>query len=169
MEHTEIATTALCLAACATDLRTSRIPNVLTFGATALAFGFHSLDGGQALAGSLVGWLVGFALFVPFAALGGRGGGDVKLLAAVGAWLGPWAVLGVALYSSLAGGVLALAVAFGHGYARQALANVVRLLRYWGQGGLRPLPDLTLAHRDALRLPYAVPIAVGLGVRLWLA
>ena len=62
------------------------------------------------------GWLLGIALFFPFFALGGLGGGDVKLLGALGAWLGPTAVFHVGLYSAIAGGVMASLVAFRAGY-----------------------------------------------------
>ena len=43
------------------------------------------------------GWLLGAALFFLIFALRGMGAGDVKLLAAVGAWLGPAQVIWVAL------------------------------------------------------------------------
>ena len=50
------------------------------------------------------GWMLGAALFFPVFALRGMGAGDVKLLAAVGAWLGPLQVVCVALVTSIAGG-----------------------------------------------------------------
>ena len=77
-----------------TDIRTRRIPNVLTFGATIAALVFHgSTAGTSGLATSVGGWMVGAALFLPVFALRGMGAGDVKLLAAVGAWLGPLPVV----------------------------------------------------------------------------
>ena len=105
----------MCLMACAYDLRTRRIPNGLTLGAAALALAFHAIDGGLGGVGtSVAGWLVGGALLVPLFWLGGMGGGDVKLLAALGAWVGPGEVFWVALCSAIAGGVLAAWV-FGPG------------------------------------------------------
>ncbi len=80
---------------------------------------------------SATGWFVGIALFFPIFALGGLGAGDVKLLGAIGAWLGPSVVLRVALYSTMAGGVLALALAVRSGYARTAFRNIAFLLKYW--------------------------------------
>ena len=80
--------------ACITDLRARRIPNVLTFGATIGALVFHLVVAGVGgLAESAGGWMLGAALFFPMFALRGMGAGDVKLLAAVGAWLGPWPVV----------------------------------------------------------------------------
>ena len=99
-------------AACVTDLRDGRIPNVLTFGAIAVAFAVHALlPQGSGLAHVGFGFLVGLAVFFPFFALGGMGAGDVKLMAAIGAWLGPTLALLTALYGAVAGGVLALVVA----------------------------------------------------------
>ena len=150
------------------DLRTRRIPNVLTFGAAALGIAFQALTGGLPGAGlGLVGWLAGAALFFPFFALGGMGAGDVKLLAAFGAWLGPAGALWTALYGALAGGALAMIVAVRHRYATTALSNVWWLLGYWKVAGVRPLPELTLEHARGPRLPYALPIAIGAMVTLW--
>ena len=76
-----------------------------------------SLNGGwNAGLASATGWAVGIAIFfVPFA-LGGLGAGDVKLLGAIGAWLGPMNALWVGLYAGAAGGVLAIFVALTKGY-----------------------------------------------------
>ena len=88
--------------ACVTDLRTRRIPNVLTFGAALAGLLYQFVSGGiDGLGHAALGWLVGAVIFILPFALGGLGGGDVKLLAALGAWLGPADVaLAVALYRS---------------------------------------------------------------------
>src|SRR5690349_371597 len=94
------------------DLRARRIPNILTFGAAALAIVAHAIDGGASGAlAAIAGWLVGAAIFFPVFALGGIGAGDIKLLAAVGALLGPAAAGWVCLFTGIAGGVMGLAVA----------------------------------------------------------
>src|SRR5262249_52105943 len=108
---------------CATDVRSRRIPNVLTFGAAIAGVVFHATWGDGALF-SVGGWAVAAAAFmIPFA-LGGLGAGDVKLLGALGAWLGPRLALWLALYTGVAGGVLSVIVATYYGYLGQALANV---------------------------------------------
>ena len=163
------AVVAISLIACVTDLRTRRIPNVLTFGAAIAGLVVHTaLEGttGALTAGG--GWLTGLLIFLPFFALGGMGGGDVKLLAALGAWLGPYETLYLALYSAAAGGVLAVVIAFARGYLRTAFANVLDILRYWRESGIRPVPNLTLDTPSAPRLAYALPMFVGVVVMLWL-
>jgi prepilin peptidase CpaA len=159
------------LSACVTDVRSRRIPNVLTFGAAAAALVFGLASGGFAgLGWAIAGWTVGAGLFFPLFALGGLGAGDVKLLAALGAWLGPGLTVWVALWGAIAGGPLAIVVALSRGYARQALGNLWGLLTYWRVIGLQPHPGLTLesAPSTTPRLPYALPIAAGLMVTLWL-
>ncbi len=93
------------------DLRSQRIPNLLTFPTALTALAYHLLiRGPQGLWFSLAGLGLGFGLmFAPFL-LRVMGGGDVKLLAAVGAWIGPQLVLVAFLLTSLAGGVYALVV-----------------------------------------------------------
>ncbi len=92
--------------ACVTDLRTRKIPNVLTFGGAVAALVTHGVTNGFAGIGfSAAGWAVGLALFFPLFLLRGMGAGDVKLLAALGAWVGPGAAVWLALWSAIAGGV----------------------------------------------------------------
>jgi len=157
------------LAACVTDLRKRRVPNVLTLGAAGAAVAFHAASPtGSGLWFAVSGWGLGLLLFfVPFL-LRGLGGGDVKLLAAFGAWLGPSMVLSVAAFAAIAGGVFALVVSVRHGYTRQAFSNVWGLLSYWRVMGVKTHPGLTLDATSAPRLPYAVPMAAGLGITLWL-
>jgi prepilin peptidase CpaA len=152
---------------CVTDVRTRRIPNVLTFGASIAALVFHSVWGDGALP-CLEGWAVGLAAFIIPFALGGLGAGDVKLLAALGAWLGPYQALWLALFTGMAGGVLAIFVAVFNGYLGQALSNVWLLLAHWRVSGIRPLHEISLDGSSGPRLAYAVPILVGTVLTVWL-
>src|SRR5580765_7089499 len=116
------ATGVLAVVAAVADVRTRRVPNALTFGAAAAGMGYATVHGGLGgLESSVLGCLIGVGLFLPLFALGGMGGGDVKLLAAFGAWLGPLGVLWAAIWASLAGGILALAVSIRRRYLREAL------------------------------------------------
>jgi len=156
------------MVACICDLRSRRIPNVLTFGAALLALAAHLLFGGTAgVAVGAEGWLLGLALFFPMFALGGLGAGDVKLLGAFGAWLGPSSIVFVAFYSTLVGGVIALIVALRNRYLARALRNIKFLATFWMTVGLKPVDGLTLADADAPRVAYAVPMLAGLLVTLW--
>jgi prepilin peptidase CpaA len=155
--------------ACISDLRTRRIPNVLTLSAAVGALLFHLATGGWSAAGwGVAGLFVGALLFFPLFALRGMGAGDVKLLAAVGAWVGPGQVAAIALATSIAGGIIAVAVALGYGYLRKAFSNLYVLLMHWRVAGVRPLPALTLQGAKGPRLAYAFPIAIGTVVTLWL-
>jgi prepilin peptidase CpaA len=161
---------ALLVAALASvaDLRTRRIPNLLTFGATLCAIVLQtSTDGTRGLGLSLAGWLVGVAIFFPVFALGGMGAGDVKLVGALGACLGPIGALHVAAGAAIAGGLLAVVLTLRTGYFATAVANVRRLFGFWRTNGLTPMPDLTLSSGSGPRLAYAVPILIGTVGALW--
>jgi prepilin peptidase CpaA len=157
------------LAACVTDFRSRRIPNALTFGSSAAAVVFFGLTNGWAgAAWSTAGWAVGCALFLPWFLLGGMGAGDVKLLAALGAWAGPGNAVWIALYAAIAGGILALIVSLYRGYLGEMLRNLWGLLAFWRVMGVQPHPELTLRTGRGPRLPYAFPITAGAVVVLWL-
>ena len=169
MGTSQVAVLILSGIACVCDLRTRRIPNLLTFGGAALAIAYSIWVSGPAgLITSVGGWTVGAALFMPMFVLGGMGAGDVKLAACLGAWLGPMTALFLALYSAIAGGVMAVAVALATGYFKQAVSNVWLLLAHWRVVGVRPLPELTLEGSRGPRLPFALPIAAGAIAAMWL-
>ena len=156
-------------AACITDLHSRRIPNWLTFGAAALAFAFHYSGAGQAgVQHAASGWITGLFLFMPLFLLGGMGAGDVKLLGALGAWLGPEAAFWMAIYCSMTGGVLAVVLALRHNYLLTAIRNLKFLGKFWWLSGLRPMPSLTLERGTGPRLAYAVPIFLGTVMTIWL-
>jgi prepilin peptidase CpaA len=159
---------AISAVACIVDVRTRRIPNVLTFGAALggllIQITFYGVNGALAATG---GWLVGTLLLLPFFALRGLGGGDVKLLAGLGAWLGPGETLWLAAYSALAGGALAVVVALARGYLKTAFRNVWFMFAYWRTVGFQPVPNLTLDSAKTPRLAYAIPIFAGTVMTLW--
>lgn len=170
MTLTSVIVLFVAVAACVTDLRSRRIPNLLTFGAAIAAIVFAGISGGwSALLFACAGWIVGAAVFfLPFA-LGGLGAGDVKLLAALGAWLGPYDAIWVALYAGVAGAIASVVVAAANGYLKTALTNVYLLLMHWRVAGLQPLDSVSLeGSNSAPRLAYALPICAGLVVTLWL-
>jgi prepilin peptidase CpaA len=156
------------LVACITDVRSGRIPNVLTIGAASGAFLTQMFSAGfDGATSAATGWFVGALLFMPFFAVGGMGGGDVKLLAALGAWLGPHETFWLAVYSGIAGGVCGVAVALAKGYLSTAIRNVGAMVFYWQTVGIRPVPGLTLETCNSPRLAYAIPIFIGVVITLW--
>jgi prepilin peptidase CpaA len=121
----------LLVAGAAVDLKTRRIPNFLTFGGTVLgAVANVAVSGQDGLIHSGTGWIVGVMLLaIPFM-LRGIGGGDVKLLAAAGAWGGPVFVLNVAFLGALVGAVVAIAFLVVRGESGRVIRPIIRTLRW---------------------------------------
>jgi prepilin peptidase CpaA len=164
-----IAVLATAIIACVCDLRTRRIPNTLTLGAALGALVFHVFDGGMSgLGSSVAGWLVGPVLLFILFTLGGMGAGDLKLLGALGAWLGPADALWLVLFSAMSGGVMALAIGLINGCLVKTWSNIGVLLMHWRVAGLQPLPELTLETSPGPRLAYAAPILTAAVVVVWL-
>jgi prepilin peptidase CpaA len=142
------------------DMRFRRIPNALTVAGLGVALVLRAWLGGSALVEGVEGAGVGLALaLVPFA-LGMLGGGDVKLLAAVGGFMGPRLFVGAFLAIALVGGVLGLLEALRHSAAGEVMSRsfaVVKNLALFGRAGYRP----TLESEGAMTVPYGVAIAVG--------
>jgi prepilin peptidase CpaA len=155
------------LVACVTDLRSKRIPNVLTLPGALAGVLYHALWGGMSAGSALAGLAVGLFLFLPLYLLRGMGAGDVKLLAALGAWLGVVDVAWVAACAAIAGGLLAVLVSLWTGYGRLLWSNLWLLLTHWRVSGVRSLDSLSLDKGSGPRLAYAVPIAAGLVCAIW--
>jgi tripartite-type tricarboxylate transporter receptor subunit TctC len=77
-------------------------------------------------------------------------------------------VIWVALYTGIAGGLLALATALANGYMRTAFTNIGGLIGHWRAAGLTAMPALTLERSTAPKLAYALPILCGTVVMTWL-
>jgi len=151
------------------DLAERRVPNVLTTSGALLGLAWALTTQGPAgLAWSLGGCAVGLALFLPLFLVGGLGAGDVKLLAAFGAWLGPADIVWAALWASILGGVMALVVASWRGYLGRALRNVGAIIGVWWTVGPGRVQGLTLDEAPGPRLAYALPIAAGALLAMWL-
>jgi prepilin peptidase CpaA len=106
---------ALLAAAALTDLRSSRIPNVLTFGGATIALCLAFAVPGPHFAGALIAAVGALLALLPFYALGALGAGDVKLLAMVGAFTGLPLFVSVLVDICLAAGAIALVRAWLHG------------------------------------------------------
>jgi prepilin peptidase CpaA len=144
-------------AATAIDLRSRRIPNELT-AAMALSGVALAATGvsGITIAASLIGMVLGLLLMLPGYGLGATGAGDVKLMAAVGAIIGPPLVLSAFICTSIAGGALALIVAIRRRRLATTLAQTGRLVAAPGAA-----PKQIKAATSASRFAYGPAIAIG--------
>lgn len=167
--------------AMAVDLRYLKIPNLLTMSLCLGGVVHHVIDSGL-LGGvfSLSGAVVGFVLlFLPFA-IGAFGAGDVKMVAALGAWLGPNATVLLVIFSMIAMVIYSLSLLAWQrrcsaGWA--CFVSVMRKLRVQ-LFGFKPdyfagEPADVLPHRGQYQIatsaiPFSVMIAVGLVATWWI-
>jgi len=130
---------AMVIFAAVSDIRSRRIPNWLVAAGLALALVAQVAAHGAAT--GALNWIggtaTGMAMLLAVYLIGGMGAGDVKLMGAVGAFLGAAGAAHVAMIGFLAGGALAIAA----------------LLLRRGAAALKP------AARKPIRLPYALAIA----------
>ena len=145
-----------------TDLRTRRIPNwlVVPFMVAGLLF-WGLRDGWHGLAHSLGGLALGLTVFGALAVMGGMGMGDVKLCAAIGAWIWSQQLFIALILTGIAGGILALAWAAFEGFLGDLFRSIGRLiLRLCG----RPSDANSASPLNnplTRRMPYAPAIAIG--------
>ncbi|MHB1674171.1 MAG: A24 family peptidase [Acidobacteriaceae bacterium] len=154
---------SLCASAGAvSDVRSRRIPNLLTGASVALGLLLHLGAGGWRQMGmAAAAGLVGGAVFFVFFVVGGMGAGDVKLMAAISSIAGFGHLAELFLAISLTGGLMAVALAVARGRLKATLVNVGTLIHHHAVAGVLPHPDMNLDNPRTLRLPYGVPIAAG--------
>jgi prepilin peptidase CpaA len=145
----ELLAAAVASLAAVIDIRTRRIPNWLTLATLLVGLGMHIVRfgvlGGVPIA--LGGVILGLCLLLPFYVIRAIGAGDVKLLAALGALVGPHEVLSVTLYAALVGGLISVVMLARRHQLRRSLADIVT----------RP----TRLTRGGAKAPYGVAIAAG--------
>ena len=139
------------------DLRTRRIPNVATLAVAGAGLGL-SLAGasGHGVPGALAGLVLGFLLMLPGHLFGATGAGDVKLFAAMGTLLGPAGMVSAFLYTAIAGGILAFAIAAWRRRIVETVNGVAELVATRGSNAVEI--EAPARHN---RFAYAPAIAVG--------
>jgi prepilin peptidase CpaA len=149
------------------DARTHRIPNYLTLGCllTGLAYQLMA-HGWTGLLVGLLGVTLGFTLLIFFYWKGGLGAGDVKALAALGAWLGPLQTLSLFFYMAVAGVLVLVVFLWRRGLLKGKIRYFWEVLVNWVL--LRPYLS---ASRPAAApappeegIPYALSLALGMAI-----
>ena len=156
------------LIASATDLWKFKVYNALTIPTLLLGLVASAwLGGWEGLASGLLGASLGFGLLVVFYAFGGVGAGDVKLLTAVGAWLGPYMTYQVFVASAFFGGAYALALVLARGGVLELAIELIRAKRTLLAPGSWRRPEATLAaevarpDRRRRLVPFAAMTCLG--------
>ena len=167
----DLALIVVLLLASVFDLRRRRIPNRLLAAGLIAAVVLHLSSGAPSalLTTFLAGFALGMLMFLPLYLLGGMAAGDVKLMATVGAFLGPSMVFQASLATYICGGVLALVIVLFKRRARAAFSNAGALLHplLLRLYGVRMAVDAAPAASVG-GMPYAVAITAGTLAVLWL-
>ena len=142
------------------DLTAGRIPNELTMAGLAAALVLRAPLGIEPFLQGLGGLGVAFGIALVLYGLRAIGGGDVKFLAGVGAFLGSSEILGALGLIAVLGAAYALLIVSLRGLLPLLVFNTLDLIKSWltlGRAGSVRKPD----SPNALTIPNAVPIAVG--------
>lgn len=160
---------AVVLTAAVSDLRSRTIPNWLTLGGIVLGFAvnFHTL-GVAGLKTAGLGFLASLLFLIPFS-LGFLGGGDVKLMAAVGAFTGAGGLLAVFILDAILGGIVALVGVIVRGRVRRTVVNMGRILQLLAQGRApyTESAELEAGSEASFGMPRAVTIAAATLLLIW--
>lgn len=155
-----LALTSLLAVCVFTDLRERRIPNKATVLGLLAGLVIGAFLQGGFPSSALAGAGLALAFSFPLVVVGALGAGDAKLLTAVGAFVGPLGLVSVALYTALAGGLLAVGNTVRRGAFLGVLVNMKNLLVHWitlGRHGER----IALNSPGAQSVPYGLAIAAG--------
>lgn len=145
------------------DIRSRRIPNWLVLGALILGVGLNAWAGAWlGLRASLLGCGLALLVYLPFWLVRGMGGGDVKLMGAIGSMTGPMNWLLLFVFTALIGGVIATVLVLSRGRVGVTLRNIGFVL---GRVATLRTPqvrdELNIASANSLKMPHAVSIALG--------
>jgi prepilin peptidase CpaA len=152
------------LAAGLFDLRYRRIPNWLSLSAIAIGLGANLfLFALHGFVFALLGMGCSLLIYVPLYLVRGMGAGDVKLMAAIGAIVGPWNWLGIFLFTALLGGLVSLLYVLLRRRMHQTFLNLGMIVSDLLRVRLPAKREarLDIRHAEALRLPHGAVIALG--------
>src|SRR5262249_9984236 len=145
------------------DGRSLKVPNWLTYSFALLGLAASFAPSGLSPVLSIFGLGLGLILLLPLYAVGGMGAGDVKLLAGLGAWIGPWLVWQTFVVSVIVGAVMALAMMVlrgrlvDHLFRMRSIAFEWLIIRNPAE-----LSNIAASRKSSMcLLPYGIPIAIG--------
>jgi len=150
--------------ACWSDCRFRRIPNWLTATVAATGLLAQTLWLGRAgLESAALGMATGFCVLILFWLVHAMGAGDVKLMAAVGAWLGPQLIFYAVVLGALVGGVMALAMIVYQRRWAQTSTNIAVVLTKLSsvRTAFSDYGSAASLNQSSRGLPYAIPMAIG--------
>ena len=156
-----------------TDLRTRKIPNWLTYPAIPIAILLHWIVAGRhAALLSLSGAALGLGVLLPFVLLGAVGGGDWKLIGALGAFFEPRGLLPVLIVTLAINGIMALALIL----RKKRVGKTVRNLGRIGASIFKfhvPAADLSIENSESEKVPFGIAAAIAsllyVAAQPWLA
>ena len=156
-----------------TEIRNSTIPNWITLPALAFALIASFLGVGIPLVSSLIGLAIGFGFLFLFYLFGGMGGGDVKLMGAVGALLGFPDILNVLTYTAFIGGAMAVLALIWHKRFWAGIADTLALLVRWRpnhdlDGAMPPAPAIPPPKSKPITIPYGLAIVAGVLIHIFI-
>lgn len=140
------------------EMKYSRIPNWLTLSAMCAGVLCGYVPGGPSLGSSVLGLAIGFGFLFIFYVFGGIGGGDVKLMGAIGALLGHTLIGTVIFYTAVIGGFMAIVALIWRGRSRASEAKPVAVPV--GIVADSP-PAVPAVSAGVLTIPYGLAIAGG--------
>jgi prepilin peptidase CpaA len=157
---------AIVITAAVYDIRFRRIPNWLTLTGVILGFALNAFLADRPLAGlkhSGMGMALGFGVYFILYLIHAMGAGDTKLMAAVGAIVGPRAWFSIFIVTALIGGVFALALLLTRGRLRKTFWNVGYLVTELAHGHapFMSREELDVKSPKAVTLPHGFTICIG--------
>ncbi len=157
---------AVALVCAATDLWKKRVYNAVTYPAIVLGVVVQVASYGlPGLWSSLAGFAIGFFPAFLLLVLGGMGGGDVKLMGAIGAIAGGVAATEALLLGVLFGAFLGFGQLAWHGVLLRSLARQARMLIGLIIPSLKPQGPVPPELKHELR--FGVALALGALVTVW--
>lgn len=146
------------------DGRELRVPNWITFPMVLTGLFYNAWTGGwSGLQDGGIGLVVGLATLLPLYAVGGMGAGDVKLMAGLGAWLGPVVAWNAFVVSVVVGAVMAIVMVLWRKSWTKHYTNFLMIAVEWMT--VKNPAELSRIAKERksqmLLLPYGIPICIG--------